>query len=79
MARRLHSNGSMKSQDNSINTVETIHRIKQEIDKLSEQQSEALKTATYVGMTAEEAREYDARRQQITKLVEELRLLQNAQ
>ena len=79
MARRLHSNGSMKSQDNTINTVETIHRIKQEIDKLSEQQSEALKTATYVGMTAEEAREYDARRQQITKLVEELRLLQNAQ
>ena len=69
----------MNSQDISPNTVEAIHRIKQEIDKLSEQQSEALKTATYVGMTAEEARQYDGRRQQITKLVEELRLLKNAQ
>jgi hypothetical protein len=69
----------MKSQDSSINTLEAIHRIKQEIDTLSEQQSEALKTATYVGMTAEQAREYDARRQQITNLLEELRLLKIAQ
>jgi len=69
----------MKSEGSSINTVEAIHRIKQEIDRLSEQQSEALKTATYVGMTAEKAREYDARRQQITNLLEELRLLKIAQ
>jgi hypothetical protein len=61
------------------NTLDAIHRVKQEIDRLGEQQSEALKNATYVGMTAEEARQYDARRQQITKLVEELRLLKNAQ
>jgi|GEM_PF-3445161 hypothetical protein len=69
----------MNSQDVSPNTVDAIQRIKQKIDKLSQEQSEALKTATYVGMTAEAARQYDARRQQITKLVEELTLLKNAQ
>jgi hypothetical protein len=66
---------------NSYDTPETvaaIDRLKQEIERLTEQQSEALKTATYVGMTAAEARSYDARRQQITKLVEELTTLKES-
>jgi uncharacterized coiled-coil protein SlyX len=32
-------------------------------------------TATYVGMTAEEAKTYDARRQRLTALIERLREL----
>lgn len=63
----------------SPDTVQTIHQLKQEIERLGQQQSEALKTATYVGMTPEEARQYDTRRQKITKLVEELKLLKDAQ
>ena len=34
-------------------TVETIHRLKEEIDKLTEQQADAMKSATYVGMTTD--------------------------
>ena len=60
-------------------TVEAIHRLKQEIDKLSEQQNETLKTATFLGMTPDEATEYDDRREQITKLIQELALLGRAQ
>lgn len=65
--------------DYSGTTVDAIHRLKQEIDRLSQEQSDALKSATYVGMTPDEAKEYDARRQKITQLVQELSLLQKAQ
>jgi hypothetical protein len=60
-------------------TLATIHRIKEEIDRLSEQQKEALKTATFVGMTHDEAKDYDSRRARITELIHELALLQKAQ
>jgi len=53
-------------------TVAAIHRIKQEIDELTEMQAEALKTATFVGMTSDGARDYDERRQRIAGLVQEL-------
>jgi predicted ATP-grasp superfamily ATP-dependent carboligase len=64
----------MESRETSkrSDTVEAVHRLKQEIDKLSEQQSEALKMATYVGMTAEVARECLARRLRITELTQKL-------
>jgi Ribonuclease G/E len=42
-------------------TAEAIHRLKEEIDKLTNQQTEALKTATYLGMTTDEAKEYEQR------------------
>ena len=60
-------------------TATAVHRLKQEIDRLSEQQSEALKMATFFGMTSHEAKEYDARRTQITRLVRELRMLEGPQ
>jgi len=53
--------------------------LKQEIDLLTEEQAEALKSATYLGMTAEEAQEYDERRKNITRLVQQLALLEKAQ
>jgi hypothetical protein len=40
-------------------TAETIHHLKEEIEKLSEQQIEALNLSIYVGMTPDEAAEYD--------------------
>jgi uncharacterized protein YeaC (DUF1315 family) len=67
---------------NSLNpsdTVSAVHQLKQEIDTLTEEQAQALRTAVYVGMTPEEAREYDERRQRITQMVQELALLEQAQ
>jgi hypothetical protein len=53
-------------------TAEAIHRLKQEIGRLTEEQSKALKQAIYVGMTSDEAREYDKRRTRITQLAGQL-------
>jgi len=63
----------------STNTLELIHTIKCEIDRLSEKQAEALKTATYLGMTPDEAKEYDERRERIAELVQQLQLLNESQ
>ena len=60
------------------NTAGVFQRIKQEIERLTREQFEALKSATFVGMTPGEAKEYDERRKKITCLVEELRLLKDA-
>jgi len=39
--------------------AESIHHLKEEIDKLTAQQTEARNLAIYVGMTPDEAAEYD--------------------
>jgi len=62
----------------STNTLGLIHTIKCEIDGLSGQQAEALKTATYLGMTPDEAKEYD-RRERIAELVHQMQLLNESQ
>ena len=62
--------------DNS--STEATHILKQKIDHLSNIQSEALRSATFVGMSPEEAKEYDARRQEITGLVKQLQSFENA-
>jgi hypothetical protein len=56
----------------------TVHRLREEIDRLTAQQIEAMKTATFVGLSTDEAKEYEERRAKISALVEELRLLENA-
>lgn len=60
-------------------TVNAVHRLKQEIDRLTDDQSRALKQAIYVGMTPDEAKEYDARRTRITELVQQLAMREKAQ
>jgi hypothetical protein len=57
----------MESRDTSkpSDTLGAVQRLKEEIDNLTEQQSEALKMATYVGMTPDEATECDERRARI--------------
>ncbi len=42
-------------------TVSVVHRVKEEIDRLTEDQAETLKTATYIGMTPEGTKDYDNR------------------
>jgi hypothetical protein len=53
-------------------TNKAVDRIKQEIDRLTEEHAKALKDAVYVGMSPEQAKLCDGRRQRITKLVQEL-------
>jgi hypothetical protein len=60
-------------------TVAAVHRVKQQIDMLPQEQAKALKSATSIGMTPDEAKEYDERRTRITKLIHELELLEKAQ
>ncbi len=60
-------------------TVDAVRRLKQEIDRLTEEQSKALKQAIYDGMPPDEVKEYDARRNRITQLVQQLGMLEKAQ
>lgn len=60
-------------------TASAIHSLKEEIDKLTLQQSEALNTAIYVGMTPDEAQEYDDRRRRILAYVQDLKMLEESQ
>jgi len=64
--------------ENQSETVEAIHRLKQDIDSLGEQQAEALQTAMFMGMTPSEVIEYDERGDKITELIRQLTLLQKA-
>jgi hypothetical protein len=50
-----------------------------EIDLLTAQQTNALQMATFLGMTPEEAKEYDNRRSRITRLVKQLAMLTKAE
>jgi hypothetical protein len=61
-----------------LDTLNSVHRLKEEIDKLTELQANALKTATYLGMTTDEAKEYEERRGQILKYVKELSMLEES-
>jgi hypothetical protein len=60
------------------NTVDAVQRLKEEIERLTEEQTEALKAASFGGMTAAEAKQYDERRKTITRLVQELSLLRQS-
>jgi hypothetical protein len=53
-----------------------IHRLQHEIHCLTEEQTDAMETATFIGLTENETRQYDARRERIMELVRELRLLE---
>ena len=59
-------------------TVASVERLKEKIDTLTEEQAQALQTATYLGMTPDEATEYDHRRSRILTLIEELERLETA-
>lgn len=52
--------------------VEDTYQIQREIDDLLERQSDALHSATFLGMSNEEALEYDGRRSRIKELIREL-------
>jgi hypothetical protein len=58
-------------------TADDIARLRQEIDRLREKQFKALKEATFVGMTPDEAKEFDERSKAIASILEKLMILQD--
>ena len=65
--------------DNPSQTTGAIHRLKEGIEKLTHQQSDALQLATLAGMTPDGAEEYDQRRQKILEYVQDLKILEESQ
>ena len=62
---------------NSLTSSVLIERLTSEISRLSQQQSEALGMEALVGMTEDEAREFEQRRRTIGELVGELAMLRS--
>ncbi|HUK47037.1 MAG TPA: hypothetical protein VLW06_05575 [Terriglobales bacterium] len=56
-----------------------VRRIKEEIDRLTCEQDEAIKTATFLGMTAQQERQFHVRRGRITRLIEQLAIFEEVQ
>jgi hypothetical protein len=55
-----------------------IHNLQHEIHCLTEKQTDAMETETFVGLTPAETKQYENRRARITELVRQLRLLEAA-
>jgi hypothetical protein len=54
----------------------TIHRLQREIHCLAEEQTDAMETETFIGLTPTEAQQYEYRRARIIELVRQLRLIE---
>ena len=59
----------------SLSNSTTVDHLKQELADLTQKQSEAITTATFLGMTPNEAKEYELRRDQIAGLKAKIRHL----
>jgi hypothetical protein len=57
--------------------VKAVKRLHAEIQRLTEEQDDAIKTATCIGMTPAEAKVYDALRTTVLELTEQLRQLES--
>jgi hypothetical protein len=58
--------------------LNTVNRLREQIDRLTGEQIEAMKTATFRVLTTDEGKEYEDRRAKILELVEQLRILEKA-
>jgi len=59
----------------SCDSSDLTHQLRRKIATLTAQQGEALRNATFLGMSSSEANEYDERQGQISFLMAELRRL----
>jgi hypothetical protein len=56
--------------------VKTVHHIKEEVSKLTQEQNEALGLAVYIGMSSHETKLYAERHDRIVNLLKELQTLE---
>jgi hypothetical protein len=59
----------------STESAVLFQRVAAEINRLTERQTEAMQKATVVGMTGDEAKEYNERRSRIADLLEQLAMI----
>ncbi|HTS06064.1 MAG TPA: hypothetical protein VMP68_10820 [Candidatus Eisenbacteria bacterium] len=57
---------------------ELVQVLKQQIAELAEQQSQAVRSAIYLGMSRKEETEYDQRQSKIAELVRQLKVLEES-
>jgi hypothetical protein len=67
----------MRIENRNTHSSARINRLTEEIYRLAEEQTKALKRATFLGMTTHEAKECDSRRGRIRRLIGEIEQLQN--
>jgi len=67
----------MRNRNHDTDTSAMIKQMTEEIYRLAEEQVRALKKATFLGMTTDEANECDSRRGSISRLIGEVQHLQN--
>ena len=61
-----------------MGTPSTHLTLVQEMNRLTAEQMQARQSATFLGMTPDEAKDYDARRAKILELIKELQQLEAA-
>lgn len=69
----------MPSPSDSSGRLAAVHQLRHQIDELTEQQTEALKSAVYVGMSPAEVMAYDGRHSEILRLMQKLAELEDSQ
>ncbi len=69
----------MLSWDNSSDSTLFVHRIKEEIERLTREHDEAVRSATFLGMTRQEQEHFHSRRRRITELIEQLAIFEEAE
>lgn len=74
---RLSSPSEIQMSTDSDISARTIHKLKEELARLKDEQDEAMKKAVYLGMTPEEAKAVDERRRRIYRLYESLVALEH--
>jgi hypothetical protein len=57
---------------NHSSTPDAVHRIKEELNILAEQQSKALEKAIYLGIAPDDGKQCDDRRKRISDLMRQL-------
>jgi len=58
--------------------AESIQALKRQIDELHQQQSHAVRSAIYVGMSRKEQNDYDERQNKIAELLRRLKALEES-
>jgi bisphosphoglycerate-dependent phosphoglycerate mutase len=58
--------------------LNTVRRLREELDRLTGEQIEAMEISTFRVLTTDEDKEYENRRARILELVAQLRLLEEA-
>lgn len=78
-SRNIQCRLTMRPWDNSADSPLFVRRLRKEIARLSREQDEAAKSATFLGMTPEQEQQFHTRRRRIAELSEQLAIFEEVQ